>query len=601
MRLLTIRVLGFQSFSDSGAVDFGQAINLVVGQNNSGKSSLLRSMQPVFADDRHRSASRYQDHLLENPSVLLSIQCSGSELLEAILKHREPYYIPVPMTEKDQFLDRLWTSDTLIFAVQNAPGNTAFESTTRPSHGLPLDGDAVTAVVQGNQGKLQVIATEMSGNDNLARAIYHMWQSRMFFFTAERYAIGLSPPGAAERLAPNASNLPAVLHTLSGTRGTLFQKLVQHLREIFPTVGNLSVRPTPTNQIEVRLWPTEEMNALELSFPLNESGTGVAQALAILAAIMTTEAAVIIIDEINSFLHPSAAKALLRIIQTEYPQHQYIISTHAPEVIGFSNPKLIHLVKRAGYESTVEPLALDEVERFREVADHLGVSMTDVFAAERVVWVEGPTEELCFPFIYRELIGPLPRGLLMVSVAATGDFFAKRRDREVIYEIYSRLSSASAALTISVAFSFDTEELSPDDKERMIKDSRGRMHFLPRRHLECYLVNAEGIAEFINERDLSDERVTGEAVTKELERLAIEEPFRVSNVTWAGDLDDPKWLRSVDAARLIKTAVENLSEHRVTFAKKDDSLRLLRYVLTHRPEAIDELKDYVAGLVRATP
>ncbi len=41
-----------------------------------------------------------------------------------------------------------------------------------------------------------------------------------------------------------------------------------------------------------------------------------AQVTAILTAIMTVDDAIIVIDEINSFLHPSAVKALLRIIQT---------------------------------------------------------------------------------------------------------------------------------------------------------------------------------------------------------------------------------------------------------------------------------------------
>ena len=135
----------------------------------------------------------------------------------------------------------------------------------------------------------------------------------------------------------------------------------------------------------MRVWPTEARERVELSFPLISSGTGVSQVIALLTAILTVDKAVIIIDEINSFLHPAAVKAMLRILQTQFMQHQYIISTHAPEVIGFSNPKTIHLVKRTGYESSIERLDLAKVGNFREVAEHLGVSMADVFAAERII------------------------------------------------------------------------------------------------------------------------------------------------------------------------------------------------------------------------
>jgi predicted ATP-dependent endonuclease of OLD family len=98
--------------------------------------------------------------------------------------------------------------------------------------------------------------------------------------------------------------------------------------------------------------------------------------------------AVIVIDEINSFLHPAATKSLLRIAQTRYNKHQYIISTHSPDVIGESNAATVHLVRRAGYESSIERVDLSKVDHFRDLADQLGISMTDVFGAERIVWVE---------------------------------------------------------------------------------------------------------------------------------------------------------------------------------------------------------------------
>ena len=87
----------------------------------------------------------------------------------------------------------------------------------------------------------------------------------MFYFMAERLAFGEAGTGHAVRLAPNASNLPNVLHTLGNERGSVFAKLMGHLREIFPTVGNLSVRTRPENgSFEIRIWPTEAMERVEL-------------------------------------------------------------------------------------------------------------------------------------------------------------------------------------------------------------------------------------------------------------------------------------------------------------------------------------------------
>jgi len=435
--------------------------------------------------------------------------------------------------------------------------------------------------------------------DSLPGLLHDALQRDVFYFAAERMTIGEAAYGYADRLQPNAGNLPNVLHTLSSERGDAFRRLVDHLREVFPTVGNLSVRTRPgNNNLEVRVWPTEAMARVELSFPLNSSGTGVAQVIALLTAIMTMDNAVIIIDEINSFLHPAAVKALLRVLQTQYTQHQYIISTHAPDVISFSNPKMIHLVKRTGYESSVEQLDLSAVGKFREVAEHLGVSMADVFAAERVIWVEGPTEELCFPYLYQKLNGPLPRGTIFTSVAATGDFHTNKRDPTLVYEVYSRLSSAAATLVVSVAFSFDTENLTDTEKAEMQRKARGLLHFLPRRHLECYLIDPAAIAAFIvGKYPASAQAVTSATVEFALQAAAAKRPFRIPR--WNDDITDAGWLEQVDAANLIATVCGDLSDHRVPFAKKDDSLFLLRHMLEHNRSRLAPLLDYVASLVLA--
>lgn len=602
MLLTSVQIFGFQSFADSGPIRFGPMINLIIGQNNSGKSAVLRALQSELPDDRHCSPDRWQTHQMPTPKVRMTISISGHELYDETLK-RGQQRIPSPtdrsMTEG--FLQSLWAMDDIEFVFENRPQASGFSATKYPSHGLfvqPPNIDAISAILNVSEGKVVADTHSYASDDTLPSLMYQKWREDMFFFSAERFAMGQCAHQHAIRLAPNASNLPAVLDTLKGSRGAIFDRLVCHLREIFSTVGNMSVRPHPSisNTIEVRVWPTSEMDRVELSFPLNSSGTGVSQVIAILTAIMTMDQAVIVIDEINSFLHPAAVKALLRIIQTEYNHHQYIISTHAPEVIGFANPDTIHLVRRSGYESSIESLSIDKVEDLRLVADHLGVSMADVFAAERVVWVEGPTEELCFPFLYRAVVGVMPRGTVVTAVSATGDFNTKRRDREIVYQVYSRLSGAVASLPVSVAFSFDTEQLTDADKEKMSRDSRGMLRFLPRRHFEYYLIDPPAIANFIVDRDPSlCASVTPDVVAAQLRAAAQERDLLVPQ--WDGILTSEGWTSSVDAASLISRVVARLSNHRVTFKKKNDSMALMKHMIVQNSAQLQPLIDYVKSLI----
>jgi energy-coupling factor transporter ATP-binding protein EcfA2 len=600
MRLLQARVTGFQSFGDSEEVRFEGGVNLIVGPNNVGKSAFLRALQPTLSDDRHRTPVEWRDEALPTPLISLRIEVSGPEIRSAALEGARGI-IPAPagmVRGPVDYVQQLLDGPPIALDLQHRPG---LEFTASyPSHGgfyWQGHGVAVAARLSLNNGSLD-LEPHNNSEDTLPSVVHHLWRTRMFYFSAERFSIGQTSTAHSERLDQNASNLAAVLATLAGDRGDLFDKLVSHLRELFPTVGNLSTRIQPGNPgvTEIRVWPTPARQNVRLSFPLTQSGTGVAQTVALLVAIMTVEHAVIVVDDINSFLHPAAVKALLRILQTEYAQHQYIISTHAPEVVGFSNPSTVHLVKRSGYKSTINSLDPKEVSTLREVASHLGVSMADVFAADRVVWVEGETEETLFPFLYREVVGAVPRGTIFTTVAATGDFGARRRDKKMVYEAYSRLSTAVATLPVKVIFGFDTETLSDHEKTDMARDARGRLRFLPRRHLECYFLDPGSLAKRIRAKD-PDSVADADTVYTKIVELASDRPFVISGVTPA--FENEAWLRQVDAAKLLAKLFSSLSETRIGYDKTLDGIEIVKIMLVDCPNFLDPLVSYVRELVDA--
>jgi len=404
-----------------------------------------------------------------------------------------------------------------------------------------------------------------------------------------------------ERLYADASNLPAVLMRLQGNRGDVFRTLVQHMRDIFPSVKNLSVTsPDNSQELEILVWPIVEQVHAEISTSLNESGTGLSQVLAILTVAMTMTESIILIDEIGSFLHPSAAKNLVRILETHYPQHQYIITTHATDVLASCSPSTVHLVQKTGFTSTITPIDLQKVTDLRGVASELGVSMADVFASQHVIWVEGPTEEICFPYIFEETrkdtaeerraISPQ-----FVAVVATGDFTAKRNRPELVFDIYDRLSRASASLTGAATFAFDREELTGEQVTGLQKRASARLGILPRRHFECYLLSPTAIASVMN-TSLEDVRVTAEMVGNFLEAHGGKPKFKAEK-EWTGVLDESAWLAKVDAARLLEATFSELSGARQSFSKRQHSFLLLKAIMEDDKSSVAELITFVDELV----
>jgi hypothetical protein len=184
--------------------------------------------------------------------------------------------------------------------------------------------------------------------------------------------------------------------------------------------------------VRASLWNIDpDTQREDLAVPLSESGTGVGQVLAILYVVFTSEyPRTIVIDEPQSFLHPGAVRKLFEILKG-YPQHQYVITTHSPNAVTAADPRALFLVRKEGEECVVDQLdvsmARDQTRFLREV----GASLSDVFGADNVLWVEGATEEECFPLILSKVAERQLLGTKIVGVLSTDDLGGQALPRRV--------------------------------------------------------------------------------------------------------------------------------------------------------------------------
>lgn len=606
MKILSLQLENYKSFRDSGWLQFSPGFTVVIGKNNSGKSALLEAFKlGANKNFPHRSTALPPEASLEPQSFArFELSISGDELRTALLSLGGDHSIPVA-TDLDQAaretaalvaFDKSATISlaltslfTASLSARSYPSSQLFRNKPNTSN--------TTVIVRGDRRTQSVIAagTNNSNGDSFPAIANYACQKSIYVFKAERLNIGRSPASEAVTLNPDGGNLAAVLATWQGARPNRFARYNEHVTEILPTIRQVSVTMVET-QVEVRVSQFDsKLDRDDLAIALQDCGTGVGQVLAILFVAMTVQSGIIVIDEPNSFLHPGAAKKLIQILR-RYDQHQYILASHSAELITTAKPGVVHLVKWENGESKVEKVDSTKVNDLRDILIEIGVSFSDLFGYDRAVWVEGPTEEICFPLILEKLLKGTELGLIFVAVRNTGDFEKKRDRKKLIWDIYEKLSSGALLLPTAVSFSFDREDRNEKDIEDLRRQSKGRAHFLSRLTYENYLLIPEAIAALINHLPRED----GSAITpKQVSEWMTGNGAKFGG-KWKGDITSRAWLETVHAPSLLNGLMNELASAGDNFEKTSHSKFLTQWLIENNPDALKELAEHVKALADET-
>jgi predicted ATPase len=601
MRFQTVQVINYKSFRDSGEITLSPGFNVIVGKNDAGKSALVEalSLQPLNKPHRSLMTAPQASSLTNLPSnVKFTIHIEKEEFNQIFAIYKEIYWVV------DNF-------DSMFAKFQ--------EGSVRPvrfiaewlagqfSKGyLEFQGDYVTS------GQLMKISNStypyeftpvlegvgQSYSDNsVPQIISNAFARRIYTFRAERMNVGECRAQGNSVLATNAGNLAEVLNDLIARNSSRFKKFLGHVKTVFPHVTHITAPLVQgTNQARIMIWSVpDESERDDLAVPLAESGTGIGQVLAILYVVVTADISkVIIIDEPQSFLHPGAVRKLLEILRS-YPQHQYIITTHAPTAITATGAESLIQVCRNGQESIVDSISAQSESDLRMFLADIGASLSDVFGADQVLWVEGKTEELCFPMVIRALSQTPLCGLQILAVQSTADLEGKLAER--VFEVYNRLTSISTLLPPAIAFILDREGKSDSQRSKIDEKSKQKVRWLPRRMYENYLLSPEGIAFILNE----DDRREGKGIDAEDVQSWITKNANDRRYFDSEDLvlnhTDSNWEKTVHAASFLKKLFGELTDQRVSYDKVRHGLRLTKFIIANPTSAIIELSDFLKSVL----
>ncbi|MBD2411305.1 hypothetical protein FACHB389_20785 [Nostoc calcicola FACHB-389] len=660
MFIKNLQVFNYKSYLDSGLIEFSPGINIIVGRNHAGKTSLLEVLTLNFENHPHRSLKTLPNKLLnieEESKIEITLHLQKEELRNFIKYYLPQFLLPLP------YLDNIGDEIYLYYIqgysdreydfnyenIINHVVNKAFQSfksfvqstedielklriccdnridnsledkltnfSTYPhissskyfyrvlcdkSDNMHLEEDSVYDIYYDIEEKYKNEKTFVKHLGKLKETIGYkvldIFENRIYMFRAERLNIGVCKFEKVNHsvLKSDASNLAEVLFILQQKIPGKFSQFNELVSRILPEIKYISVRIKDDSVVEIFVWNTENLHRDDLSISLSSSGSGVSQILAIVYILVSSDQPrTIIIDEPQSFLHPGAAKKLIETIK-QFPQHQYFIATHSPEIIASANPSNILKLQYQDCETTASVINTNEIKSQNEILAELGVRLSDVFGADNILWVEGQTEEKCFPLVLEKVASIPLMGIKILSVNSTDALLDGKRS-DLVFDIYKKLTTGATLFPPAIGFIFDRENKTEAKIQELEK--RGA-NFLRLPMYENYLLDPESISMVINEEARWLETpISITQVQEYLDKIKQEKSYLLQGVK-REQISDNNWLYKIHGAKILESMFQELCENKLEFRKTKHSYKLTEWLVENKPDFLSELAEELGNYLK---
>lgn len=572
MKILSIRIQNYKSIVDSEEINLHNNINALAGRNNTGKSAFIEAIYKVIGGSLENALADTFHSTEVNLEVLFSF--------EEIFELNKNVGIEYRMSEHEKFsISFKYSESSLATSIGSVDvyHNNSYKPVYINQNFLNNKPPSYELKYLERSGSVT-----FSDTPTFLKNLMTFLNEKIVYIAGSRHVLPSEDSTLNRSLNINGTNLNGLLYTLHNNEEEIFDKIVETFIQIFPDVTTIR---TPINSAR-QTFISVSFEGYDTPIPLSDCGSGYTHVLLLLCVLYTKKNSIVLFDEPQVFLHPSAEKAIYDLV-SEGSEHQFIFTTHSPILINYPSEKyLIHVNKMRGTST------FTQLEHIQEVLQDIGVSNSDYALSDKVIFVEGQTEELVIPMILSHFgLKQIGYNYRILNMKGTGNYFTKNSSmREYKGKLDLILSGISESpIPYKIIIDADNKTV---EKLLTIKKSYGdSIVILERREYENYFLDCyQELSEIINQYS----------------SIVVTDPNRIN-----GDIeqlllaaDDIKLFprgstdvfKDVVGSEVLERLFKNYSLH---YNKVDHGVELTKKVLNNTPEKLEffknELQDFIKG------
>ncbi|ALC53175.1 hypothetical protein ACN91_16780 [Bacillus cereus] len=585
MKLASMKLSNYKSVKESGVIKINEQATIFAGKNNTGKTSLIEAIYKI-------TNGSFVDFIPEGPETTeldMEVDFSVEEFLSIQKFFRESgctlysHYKFRILYRYNQILN-----STCFMSLQMVSEPTPGSIGSPDTHYVDL---LVNQSIQSSIGTNPMyVVSHINGPDtdfrktpNFLTPLMTLIKENFVFISGNRYVPNSEKAILQRDLSINGENLNSYLFTLHNNDETVYNTIINIFKTIFDDVTSVN---TPIN--------FDQNTNISLSFQgvnkpiqLFNCGSGFTHVLLLLCVLYSQENRIILFDEPHVYLHPSAEKAIYDLIN-ETDNHQYLLTTHSPILINYPFKKNLYLVNKMDGISN-----FTQLDTVREVLNDIGVSNSDFALSEKVLFVEGPTEEAVIPMILNHFgMKQIGYNYRILKMGGTGNEFSKKTAMQNHKDKLDLILNGITESPIPYLILIDRDEKDETKITELKEKYKDSIQVLERREFENYLIDCyEEITKVINV-NRNENVITSEEVEQFITNLLNQTDSSVFGRS-RNPIQNP--LKQVIGSSILESLFH---EYGLSYNKIMHGKELVSYILKNQPHKLESFKNLLEDFIK---